>query len=54
MLIDIEKNILKRHYDGGMVGIGRKYQAMITRAAEETDIEREREREREREGGGER
>lgn len=42
MLTDIEKNILKRHYDGGMVGTGRKYQAMITRAVEETDLARER------------
>ena len=38
MLTDIQKNILKRHFDNGMVGIGRQYQEMVTHAAEETNL----------------
>ena len=40
MLTDIQKNILKQHYDGGMIGTGRQYDEMITRAAEETRLPR--------------
>ena len=40
MLTDIQKNILKQHYDGGMIGTGRQYDQMITRAAEETRLPR--------------
>ncbi len=43
MLTDIQKNILTQRYEGGMVGTGQKYQAMITSAAEETYITKERE-----------
>lgn len=41
MLTDVQKNILKRHFDGGMVGIGRQCQEMITRAAEEANLTRD-------------
>lgn len=40
MLTDVQKNILKQHYDSGMVGTGRQYDEMITRAAEETGLPR--------------
>ena len=40
MLTDVQKNILKQHYDSGMVGTGRQYDEMITRAAEETCLPR--------------
>ena len=40
MLTDIQKNILKQHYDGGMIGTGRQYDEMITHAAEETRLPR--------------
>lgn len=38
MLTDVQKNILKRYYDGGMVGTGRQYDEIITRVAEETGL----------------
>ena len=41
MVTDVQKDILKQHFDGGMVGTGRQYQEMITRAAEEADLSRE-------------
>ena len=41
MLTDVQKDILTRHYDGGMVGTGRRYDEMITRAAEETNLPRD-------------
>lgn len=40
MLTDAQKSILKQHYDSGMVGTGRQYDEMITRAAEETGLPR--------------
>ena len=40
LLTDVQKNILKRYFDNGMVGIGRQYQEMVTRAAEETDLDK--------------
>lgn len=41
MLTDVQKNILKRHFDNGMVGIGRQYQEMVTLAAEENNLTRD-------------
>ena len=41
LLTDVQKNVLKRHFDNGMVGIGRQYREMITRAAEETNLTRD-------------
>lgn len=38
MLTDVQKNILEQHFDGGMVGTGRQYDEIITRAAEETGL----------------
>ena len=42
MLTDAQKNILKRYFDGGMVGTGQQFQEMITRAAEETEVAKKR------------
>ena len=41
MLTDVQKNVLKRHYDSGIVGTGRQYDEMITRAAEETNVSKD-------------
>ena len=41
LLTNVQKNILKRHFDNEMVGIGRQYQEMVTRAAEETNLSRD-------------
>ena len=40
MLTEVQKNILKQHYDSGMVGTGRQCDEMITHAAEETGLPR--------------
>ena len=40
LLTDIQKSILKRYYDEGMVGTGRQYREIINRAAEETKLAR--------------
>ena len=41
LLTNVQKNILKRHFDNGMVGIGCQNQDMVTRAAEETNLSRD-------------
>ena len=41
LLTDVQKNILKWHLNNGMVGIGRQYQEMVTRVAEEIDLTRD-------------
>lgn len=41
LLTDFQKHIPKRHFDNGMVGIGRQYQEMVTRIAEETNLTRD-------------
>ena len=40
-LTDVQKNILKLHFNNGMVGIGLQYQELVTRAAEETNLTRD-------------
>ena len=38
LLTDVQRNILKRYFENGMIGTGQQHQEQIARAAEEADL----------------
>lgn len=38
LLTDVQRNILKRYFEKGMIGTGQQHQEQIARAAEEADL----------------
>ena len=38
LLTDVQRNILKRYFENGMIGTGLQHQEQIARAAEEADL----------------
>ena len=38
LLTDVQRNVLKRYFENGMIGTGRQHQEQIARAAEEADL----------------
>ena len=38
LLTDVQRNILKRYFENGMIGTGQQHQEQIAQAAEEADL----------------